>query len=234
MAVSFTGINYGWDGIYRLVNPYYQSERHSMLGWNFFVGANYDTSGRWSVEDWNIISPQLYGEEKISSDGEIAREGAIPPETINQDFMQRGWMRYREMSFRRFALHFLNKSRILFGKNEITIIRNMEEQFTNVWGVEDWYQIACILALNTLTVFAILSCIYFIRLIKSLRSSDLYSFFLSLIFCGLFMSSLLVEVMSRYVVVFLIPFAIFSTITLSELIKTYGQKVHCQALSNKS
>ncbi len=209
MLVVFAGVGLGWDGIYRLVNPYYQTERHSMLGWNFFVGANFETEGRWSPEDWNLMAPKLAVDEETETQTQT-------PAEINSEFMTDGIQRYAAMSPVRILLHLMNKSRILFGRNEITIIRNMEEQFTNVWGNEWWYGLACVLNLLMLTVFAVLTTGYFGGAVRT-RKVDLYGVFLALSFCGLFASSLLVEVMSRYVVIFIVPLVIFSACVIPKL-----------------
>ena len=115
-----------------------------------------------------------------------------------------GLERYRGMDLGRIGLHFLNKSRILFGENEVQVAENLREQFDNVNGNETWYKITNAVAMITLTVFAILTAIYFWTIIKVTKREkiDLFGVLVSLIFCGFFVSSLLVEVMSRYVSIF--------------------------------
>lgn len=212
MLVVFVVGGLGWDGIYRLANPYYQTERHSMLGWNFFVGANFETEGRWSQEDSRLIGPSFYSDE----DGKVT-----PPEEVNAEFMKMGLERYRGMDLGRIGLHFLNKSRILFGENEVRVAENLREQFDNVDGNETWYKITNTVAMITLTVFAILTVIYFWTIIKVTKREkiDLFGVLVSLIFCGFFVSSLLVEVMSRYVSIFVVPMVVFGACVMPKLVK---------------
>ncbi len=125
------------------------------------------------------------------------------------------------MSILNFLVHMTNKSEILFCRNEITIFRNLEEQFTNVSGFEEWYLFANDAGMWTLTIFAVLTVIFFWQIWRSGKwcKLDYFTYFVILCFCGLFASALLVEVMSRYVSVFIIPFAIMSAAALTTLLE---------------
>ena len=221
--VAFTVVFIGSSALiersYLIVNPHYHSEDvgHGALGWNLFVGANYNTYGRWSLEDWELMSPRLYG-------------GEMTPTEINSDFTRMALERYRQMSPGQFIAHFVNKSKILFCRNEITIIRNLEEQFTSVDGSERWYWFLNNSALINLTVFAVLTFTFFCFIFQKRKARpDYFAFFLALCFCGLLASSLLVEVMSRYVSIFLFPFVIFSSVAAYQLLQKFysRHKVSC-------
>ncbi|MCI9122582.1 MAG: glycosyltransferase family 39 protein [Eubacterium sp.] len=186
------------------VNPYY-TQKHNALGWSMFVGANYDTQGRWSVADWNEMPPRLYNDE-------------MHPTEVNREFMNMAVERYRQMSPSELGVHILNKSKVLFEHNEIVIFRNIEEQFANVTGFEEWVGTANHLGLVTLTVFACLQVLFFIGIFRDKKNLDWFLFFLSLCFCGLLLSSLCVEVMSRYVSVFLVLLVIFGACALENLL----------------
>ncbi len=209
IMVTFSGSNAIIDRIYHQTNPYY-TENHGTLGWSFFVGANYQNNGRWSDEDWAIMSSRLYGDD----------DTRWSPTEINQTFMQEGIQRYLDLGIKRTAIHFLSKSRVLFSRNNITTIRNFEEQFTNVDGSEWWYWFIYKATLLTITFFAVMSFVFVVRIFKDRKTSQNNSFlyFLALCFCGLLASSLLVEVMSRYISIFIVPFVIFSTLGLYHLL----------------
>lgn len=195
--ITFTTSGTLIDRSYQLVNPYYQDVGHSALGWNLFVGANYDSKGRWSFDDWELMPPRLFGDKT--------------PTEINSEFTDLAIQRYKNMGIRQLAVHFLNKTSMLFARNEVTLIRNLEEQFTTVDGSENWYWVLNNSALLTLTFLAALAFTFFLRIIQQHKSRpDFFVFFLALVFCGLFASSLLVEVMSRYVSIFVVLLIIFS------------------------
>lgn len=191
------------DLSYQLINPYYQDTGHGALGWNLFVGANFDSKGRWSYEDWDLMPPRLFG-------------GEMTPTEINEDFTKMALRRYKEMGIRKLGIHLINKTEMIFTSNEVTPIRNLEEQFKTVNGREEWYQTLNNSFMLSLTILIGLSSIYFWRLIQNRSAKpDFFIFFLALCFCGLFFSSLLVEVMSRYVSIFVPLLIIFSAAALN-------------------
>lgn len=210
-ALVFIGCGALIERSYLLVNPYYHKEDlgHGALGWNLFVGANYDTAGRWSFEDWELMPPRLYDSD-------------MTPAAINHDFTSMALARYRAMSPQQLVVHLINKTQILFCRNDITIVRNLEEQFTSVDGTERWYWILNNSSLIIITIFAALTFTFFCFIFQRHKSRpDYFTFFLALCFCGLLASSLLVEVMSRYVSIFIVPFVIFSTSATDQLLRRY-------------
>lgn len=183
------------------LNPYYENT-HGGLGWSLFVGANRETHGRWSEEDWDFMPPRLYSETMTMDD-------------TNAEFTELAMQRYKEMGLPGLAIHLANKSAVLFTRNDINVIRNFEEQFTNVGGFETWYLTLNDLCLWMLEVFVFLMVIYYWRIASvSQKQQDNFALFLVLCFCGLLMGSLLVEVMSRYVAIFLVPLVIFGACAL--------------------
>ncbi len=191
------------DFSYKFINPYYQDTGHGALGWNLFVGANFDSKGRWSYEDWDLMPPRLFS-------------GEMTPTEINEDFTRMAVQRYKAMGIRKLSIHLINKTEMLFTANEVTPIRNLEEQFKSVSGREGWYWTLNHSFMLGLTVLIGLSFIYFWRLIQDHNvKPDFFVFFLALCFCGLFFSSLFVEVMSRYVSIFVPLLVIFSAATLN-------------------
>lgn len=182
------------------LNPYY-TENHGTLGWSIFVGANFSSQGRWSYADWDDFSPQLF--DPTTSQAEL-----------NSQFTQRAISRYREMSPSNLVVHLINKSAMLFTRNSVTPIRNLEEQFTSIDGTQRWYQLLNDVFYLTLAVFLVATALFFWRALRH-HSLDYYTFFLALCFCGLLASSLMVEVMSRYISIFLVFFVIFSAYVIA-------------------
>ncbi len=202
IAVTMTVNSFFITKMQQSVNPYY-IQKHQSSGWSIFVGANFESYGRWSFEDWNCMPPRLY-------------ESQMLPEEINREFMNMAIERYQAISPDGLVVHILNKTKVLFARNDIAIFKNLDEQFSNVSGSEDWFIVINQLGLATLTVFAALQFLFIKQVFLRKQQLDWYLFFVLLCFCGLLLSSLCVEVMSRYVSVFLTVFVIFGACALSD------------------
>ncbi len=225
ILLTFMVCNFVIDMVHHQLNPYYQ-DKHGSLGWSFFVGANYQSSGRWSEQDWDLLSPKIYGEKSEKDGVEIVLSEPWSPTEINSSFMQAGLQRYQEMSVLNLLFHLVNKTEILFCRNEITLFRNLEEQFTNVFGVEEWYLLANDMGIWMLNIFAVLVFVFCWQMAKNgwKHEIDYFGYFIVLCFCGLFASSLLVEVMSRYISVFVVPFTVMSAVSLVNLLSRLSNK----------
>lgn len=225
ILLTFVICNFAIDMVHHQLNPYYQ-DKHGSLGWSFFVGANHQSSGRWSEQDWDLLSPKIYGEKSEKDGVEIVLSEPWSPTEINSSFMQAGLRRYQEMNASDLLVHLVNKTEILFCRNEITLFRNLEEQFTNVHGVEEWYLLANDMGIWMLNIFAVLVFVFCWQMAKNgwKHEIDYFGYFVVLCFCGLFASSLLVEVMSRYVSVFIVPFAVMGAVSLANLLSKLSTK----------
>lgn len=226
---------------YHAMNPYYQGDVG--VGWNFFVGANYDSWGRWNAEDYSWWRNAIYGESSKDF-----RE--FQPETfhyleptddlagLQQELFQKGLDRYKNMSVFTMFNHLLHKTVLLFAERDATI----------TWPVCESYRFECsntkYQAVHSSGIILLVFCIIitfivFSRLIfrNYFAKIDPFILYLSLCFCGLVAVSLLVEVMRRYLMPISIFFVIFAAYELGicyRKIQNRKSQTHNQLASETS
>lgn len=151
----------------------------SKAGWNFFVGANFNSQGKWSPEDnyyfWCELIPQM------------------PPSEAEELLFEQGIQRYKAMSPSQFFTHITNKLTVLFA-DVGNAIRDLK-----------WTFIISDLMYNflsdTLTIFYLLVTTgVFVYSLHNLRTNTFSPvvFLPVLTFIGFSMAYMLVEVMNRY------------------------------------
>lgn len=149
------------------------------IGWNFFVGANYDTKGRWNFEDHGYFFSQLYGEIGYAeAQDRVLREGVE---------------RYRAMGLTRILRHFINKTELLYA--------NMSEIPFDVYYsfnlTMPFYATLCYLCSGGYLFVLVLLSLLSASMDKEKRREK--GFLLcALTLVGLSMAYMLVEVMPRY------------------------------------
>lgn len=190
--------------IHQSINPY--AVEGVGVGWNFFVGANYESSGHWTREDSALLGPLLYGQPAAETDV-IA---------IQQQFLDMAIERYKAMGIAKILPHLINKSVTLFADDSETI----------TWTVPSGFHFSndnpVYLAIHSLGVILFVACIV-LSLVYCLSrfwsgkwQIDSYSLFLMLCLCGIVAVSLMVEVMRRYTMPLLVIFVILAATQLAK------------------
>ena len=235
-SLPFYGFSQLFSLVTQKVNPYYERISNT-IGWNVFVGANYNTEGRWSVSDWEILWPKLHGEHVFDDDWDPTDDtGAIPRGELQLEFLYAGIERYANMGPAGLVVHLLNKTEMLFGEGVQYPAWNIAEQFTNIDGNEGWLRLLHGLAAICHTLCIVAMFVYVVSTLKSSNSPrkviklDWFLFFLLLSFCGLFAAALIPEVMARYMSVFWVVDIIFLTLALWKIISRKHQlgKIKCK------
>lgn len=191
ILITMFGVGKVIDLGYQAVNPY-TVPGGTGVGWNFFVGANYNTWGRWSSEDADIFHHLVYLDDENGNK-------VVAPDLVGvqKEFMRRGLERYKTMSLPDFLTHFMHKIEVLFADNT-----NTTWVFNEAFHVRyehELYQVINVFVRFAMLAGIVLSLVY--CLMNLLRPKPIwqpYFMFLLLSFCGLVAASLLVEVMHRY------------------------------------
>lgn len=175
------------------------------VGWNFMLGANYESWGRWNRADSARFGELVYGNDVNPNLVEI-----------QSTFFKEGINRYLAMNPLQFIIHFLHKTQVFLIDQNNTIAWPFGEAY-NVGTDHVLYQLLHGLGV---ALFATLFCLAFFFLVSSLRANHSYDqtlFFLCLCFCGLVAASLLVEVMWRYVLQAMVVVIILAACGISKI-----------------
>lgn len=164
-------------------------------GWSLYVGSNAKTSGQWSSEDKAV---QLQLSEKQQ------------PTEIHSKLTEMAIQRIESYSMQQKAQLLINKATILGGMQK--------DGFGNLNSYpaiahRSWVGTAVSIVAYGAILIIFLLALYFLVKIKKLEPN--FVLYLTLVFIGLFLSSLLVEVNPRYFTPF-IPLLLIMTIQLME------------------
>lgn len=148
-------------------------------GWNFYVGANFETKGQWSSADnsffWNDLIPSM------------------EPEEAEALLFARGIWRYTAMSVPQLVTHMFNKLGVLLADvgNSIHDLKGTFANAGSVYGV---------LSRSVNVYYWVLMACIFLLLLRALKQKNIAAeaFLPMLAFVGLTMAYMLVEVMNRY------------------------------------
>lgn len=203
ILISFVGVGKLIDLGYQSINPYHVAGGTG-IGWNFFVGSNYDSWGRWNRSDSAIFGSKLY----LGEDDNVQ----VNPDLVGvqSEFFNQGLERYKAMSPAQFVSHFIHKTSVLFADTSDALTWVFYEGF-RIDANHPLYRF--IDGCGTIALFAgiIVSLMYFIKLLtQKTHPWQPYLVFLMLSFCGLIAASLLVEVMQRYVMPLTVILTIFT------------------------
>jgi len=151
----------------------------SKVGWNFFVGANYDSMGKWSPEDnyyfWCELIPQM------------------SPSEAEDILFKQGIQRYMAMNPSQLFSHITNKLSVLFA-DVGNAIRDLKWTFQISEKTYNFLSDSVTIFYWFLISFVFLSCL---SSVQSKHNSS--AVFLSVLtFIGFSMAYMLVEVMNRY------------------------------------
>lgn len=183
------------------INPYYNGDRSS-AAWSLYVGANYKTEGKWNSDDrdeffGSVLEGQAKGDIKLA-------------QTL---IMKKGLARYKEMIFRwQVVPHFINKIGVLFGD-----VQNSIYDLPYVYNFSSENGFYKILQDIILVYYYGLIGVLIYCLISKKRGAKLilvkemdFCLFLMILFVGLVVASLLVEVMNRYSLPLIVVFYIMT------------------------
>ena len=187
IAISYLVVGVIPGMIYSRINPYYSGTK-SQAGWSFYVGANYETSGRWNSDDRDLYFGDIL---EGQSGGDIVKANGI--------IMKKGLRRYVDiLADGHIVSHFLRKIAVIFGdvKNSIydlPYIFNFSKESEKYKILQD-----CIMCFYS-CVLAIMGCCVFGKIKKKdWLKKNTFMLFLVVLIVGLFFASLLVEAMNRY------------------------------------
>ena len=177
--------------IHSRFNSYYDGRR-SQAGWSIYVGANYETHGKWSSDDRDIFFGPILVEE-ANGDVDVGQSIA----------MKNAISRYGVIVSRgRLITHFLNKTRVIFGD-----VRNAIYDVHNVFGVSKMNGIYNLIQdLNTIFYLIIFGLFFLSVFVRFKRRDEYnngsndndYALVLVISFIGFFFAMLLMESMNRY------------------------------------
>lgn len=151
-------------------------------GWNFYVGSNYESKGKWSTEDRDFFF------------GEISPYYSV--DTARKMIMREGIERYSSYSPWMFVNHAINKLSVLFG-DEGNAISDIKYCY-NINGESVLYSLCASIVsvyFSLITLGNMINCIY------NRKSKEDDILLLRLLLLGFTASFLIVEVMNRYTMI---------------------------------
>ena len=169
-------------------NSYYDGRR-SQAGWSVYVGANYETKGKWSSDDRDeFFGPVLIGE----AGGDVNVGQSIA--------MKKAILRYGDIiSHGRLISHFLNKVGVIFGD-----VRNSIYDVPTVFGISKMSGIYNLLQDFVTVFYLIIFGLFFVFVFTKTKygckekDEEKYTLVLVISFIGFFLAMLLMESMNRY------------------------------------
>lgn len=213
-VIAFVGVSSLASLVYANINPQYSKEVG--VGWNVYVGANYDSRGHWTAQDFSILRPKLWGENiDLVDPFDGSTQDNIKPANLAElqdELLEMGLVRYKSMNPLELISHFIHKTVVLF-TGDGTTVPTITWPFVKEFAMQDnqpIYQLIHSLGKLLLVFCIILSFIFSGRIfIKSKQAQkaekDPMVFWVILSFCGLVAASMLVEVMYRYIM----PISVF-------------------------
>lgn len=219
-TLVFVGNNKILDLGYQSMNPYHVPGGVG-IGWNIFVGANYDSWGRWNAEDYNWWRSQIYGNscthfEEFQYDTYDCIEVHEDLAGLQSELLRMAIDRYKQMSPAMLLRHLLHKTTVLFVDTSAPIVWLVET--IHIDNEDPYYRAAQTVGTIMLITSVILSLVFFMQLFwRQKLQFDPFILFFTLCFCGLVAVSLLVEVMHRYIMPISIFFLLFSVCQLANL-----------------
>ena len=196
--------------IHQSVNPYYHGEK-SQAGWSIFVGAHYETSGKWSSDDRDFFfGPVLIDQ----AEGDVNKAYSI--------IIQHAIKRYGKIALDgKLITHFLNKTSLTFGdvRNsyyDIPYAYNISKESRIYNFAQDWSLIFYYLTLGLFFAFLFKGANKFLRNKKALPENG-FSLIMIIAFVGFFFAMLMVESMNRYSLPFIALMVVFAIEYLIEI-----------------
>ncbi len=169
-------------------------------GWSIYVGANFETWGRWNIEGGKL-------------DETIAKSESLT--AAHQQLQNEGIERWIELGPRKALRLVLRKSTVLGGDQQHSVYDLAS--YPDFWHEEDtqvWIYAFC--ALYSYGLF-VLVLSYFIKIYREKITGLEFYHYLALAFVGLFLASLLVEVSTRYFTPFFTILTIFAAAALTDV-----------------
>ena len=188
MCVVYFGAGLLPNVVHAHINPYYEGEKSS-AAWSIFVGANYESHGKWSSGDRDVFfGPVLRGQ----AEGDIEKAQSI--------ILKSGLTRYKDMVVEHKVIsHFINKTGVLFGdvKNSIYDLP-YAYNFSNNNKFYKFLQDGILIYYYSILVVCLYCLCITIKRRELIKRQGTFGLFLVTLFIGLFFASLMVEVMNRY------------------------------------
>ena len=197
--------------IHQSVNQYYHGEK-SQAGWSIFVGAHYETSGKWSSDDRDyFFGPVLIDQ----AEGDVNKAYSI--------IMKHAIKRYGKIILNgNLITHFLNKIALIFGD-----VRNAYYDIPYVFSIskeshiynlaQDWSLVFYYVVLGLFAVFMFKGVKKFWKKKRTMPDGG-FNLVMVIAFVGFFFAMLMVESMNRYSLPFIALIVVFA---LSELVNSY-------------
>lgn len=203
---SYLSVNTGFLHIVSAVTGYPPTTNSG--GWSIYVGANFETWGRWNIEGGKL--------EEVITESETLT-------AAHQQLRDEGIGRWLALGPRKALRLLLRKSTVLGGDQQHSVYDLAS--YPNFWHEEDvqvWIYTIC--ALYSYALF-VLVLGYLIRLYRAEVASLEFYHYLALTFVGLFLASLLVEVSTRYFMPFFTILTVFAAAALADQLTILRSKV---------
>ena len=151
------------------------------LGWNFFIGSNFDSHGKWNPEDNDYLWYSLHAQGMSHSE-------------IEDVLLLQGLHRYKEMFPDKLVEHFINKLNVLYCDVGNAPNRDLPSTFEKMPILSRW-----VVQLTTYYYWVLIGLVYTVYCRKLKRRSLLQEDLIPVLsFVGFSMAYMLVEVMNRY------------------------------------
>jgi hypothetical protein len=196
ILASFFSLNIGYTYVVSAATNYPPTTNSG--GWSVYVGANYETWGRWNPE--NGYFSRVIDEE--------------PTITAAQDRMLReGIDRWKQLSPLQ-LIDFIIKKSIVIGGDQYHMIYNLSS-YPNLWARSNVINLLYFVCAIYSYILILLTAAYFIRTYRK-KGRIGFEHFLALAFVGLFLAFLCVEVANRYFMPFFVSLTIFTALGLGK------------------
>lgn len=149
------------------------------IGWNFYVGASFESEGKWNSSDHKYFWDELMSSYSISESEEI--------------LFREGIERYTEMTPATLISHIMHKLDVLYADVGHSI-HNLRQMIT--FDDNSYRHLAAVTSIG----YVFLLCCLAVRYVHQFDKKKLHvDLFATLSFVGFTMAYMLVEVMNRYV-----------------------------------
>ena len=216
VVLGYVSISFVWTSVIPNINPYYVKTNNG-AGWSFYVGANYEENGKWSLKDNSVF----FGEVLPSVDSDVT--------AAQDEIFSRGGERYFEMMTNgKLVDHMFNKLSVLFADVDNSIY---DFRYDFHIKKETKAMICYRVIQNIILLFyfslVIVTC-YFIYWIYKNKIDKYFDnnrmmLYIVITFVGLFAASTLVEVMNRYSLPFITLIVIVAVCALWDMKKCYNK-----------
>ena len=178
-------------------------------GWSIYVGSNYEYAGRWNQED-STYGTQVFIEEPTSAEA-------------HSRLQKEGMQRYAALSTGELVDFGLKKT-VSLGGDLYNMTYNMDT-YPSLWDNLSFKWFVWIISALYVYTLLLLTAKFFIDEVRKKQVELNFMHYLFLVFFGLFIALLFVEVLNRYFTPFLVFMTIFASIALINWLPNLNKRV---------